>query len=663
MIKIVLIFFAIFLYANEPIKCVSTIQWPPLNFKANNKLKGIAFDYWRIVKKELNLKTECIIAKNFKEALNDIKTKKADVLLATGITEDRKKYAIFSKPYASFSFVIATKNNVGFVENLNVLKNKKVAVGKDYTAEKILRKYYPNVKLLLVKNTKEALKAVEEGKAFGAVDILPVIAYNINEHQFTTLKISGRLHQKFDIRFMVRKDYPQLVQKLNQAIDSIPQEEKIKISQKWIPIVYEKGISDAELKKYIFVAVVIFIIFVTWIILKEIETNKRKKLEIELIKAKEKAEEAEKIKSEFLANMSHEIRTPLNAMFGFIQILQEKETDKENLKYLNIIEKSGKNLLTIINDILDFSKLEAGRLNIEHIEFNPKEEIDIMHNLFAEQASQKNILLEKKEQNLKYNIISDPTRIKQVIANLLSNAIKFTPNNKHILLLVKYNEKDETLYVEVKDEGIGIQKEKLKTIFNAFSQADNSTTRKYGGTGLGLSISYKLIHLLGGELKVESEIDKGSKFYFTIPAKKAGKIKKKEIQPKQKTNKTYNYHILVVEDNKANQMFMKVLLQKLGITFDIANDGIEAVKMFKSKKFDFILMDENMPNMNGITATKKIREYEREENLDHTIIIALTANALEGDKDRFILAGMDFYLSKPLDIEKLKDILNKLEDK
>ena len=379
-----------------------------------------------------------------------------------------------------------------------------------------------------------------------------------------------------------------------------------------------------------------------------------------LMKYIQETERLSKVKSEFVANMSHEIRTPLNSMFGFIKILQEKDLDEESKKYLNIIEKSGENLLIIINDILDFSKIEAGKMGVEEIEFNPKEEIEVIHNLFASSASEKDILLELKN-NLKWCITSDPTRIKQVISNLLSNAIKFTPKHKKIILNAQYDENKEELLIEVIDGGIGIPKEKLEHIFESFSQVDNSITRKYGGTGLGLTISHKLIELLGGELKVESEVDKGSKFYFTIPAKKTKLCPKNEkIETKNILDEKFNKHILIVEDNPANQMFMKVILNKMGLTFDIANDGFEAIEKFKNNTYDLILMDENMPNMNGIEATKKIREIEKQNNLTHTIIVALTANALEGDKERFILAGMDDYLSKPLDVEKLKTILEKL---
>ena len=382
----------------------------------------------------------------------------------------------------------------------------------------------------------------------------------------------------------------------------------------------------------------------------------------EIIKTKEQlqhqileTQKVMKVKEEFLANMSHEIRTPLNAMLGFIDIIDKREKDKENKKYLNVVRKSGKQLLSIINDILDFSKIESGKLSIEKIEFNPKEEFHTIISLFEQQAYDKNINLKINFSNLDYCIIQDPTRIKQVISNLLSNAIKFTPSEKNIYCNINYNSTTEKLYVEVIDEGIGIEKEKLDKIFEAFSQADTSTTRRFGGTGLGLTISKKLVELLGGELKIESEINKGSKFYFSIPAPKTTKSVEKTTPLKSSViDKKFQGKILVVEDNKANQMFFKVILNSLGIKdIDIANDGVEAIEKVKTNNYDIIFMDENMPNMNGMEATKKIKELGIK-----TPIIAVTANALSGDKEKF-LSIMDDYLAKPIEKEKLTAVLNK----
>ncbi len=369
----------------------------------------------------------------------------------------------------------------------------------------------------------------------------------------------------------------------------------------------------------------------------------------------QKSEQASKTKSEFLANMSHEIRTPLNAILGFIDLLKENEIDKEKLKYIHTIQSSSTTLLGIINDILDFSKIESGNLNVEKIDFNTHEELETLADLFRAKASEKSVSLSFiLDKNLPKALKSDPLRIKQIMANMLSNAIKFTPRNGRIELLIKHT--NENLHISVKDNGIGIAEEQQEDIFKAFSQAESSTTRKYGGTGLGLAISSKLVKMLGGKLKLESKEGQGSRFYFEIPVS-VGKFKEQKITKDSDLQAINGKRILLVEDNKANQMFMSLILKKFGLIFDIANDGIEAVNAYKTNFYDLILMDENMPNLNGIEATKQILEYERDRKIMHTPIIALTANALKGDRERFLESGMDEYLTKPLDKEKLSFIL------
>ena len=375
------------------------------------------------------------------------------------------------------------------------------------------------------------------------------------------------------------------------------------------------------------------------------------------------AQNANKAKSQFLANMSHEIRTPLNAIMGFIELLKDDEQNGDKLNYLKTIDKSSHNLLEIINDILDFSKIESNLIDLEYRDFNTMDEFESIVELFRARVKEKNInFVVDIDTNLPKHLNSDILRIKQVIINLISNAIKFTPNNKTVVFKIKYE--NEKLNISIKDEGIGIAQDKLQTIFEPFTQADNSTTRKFGGTGLGLTISSKLIVAIGGELNVKSEINVGSEFYFTIPVKYV-EIKDETIDTLTIENKLSG-HILLVEDNEANQMFMKIILKKMGFTFDIAFNGFDALVRFprltcegNKTKYDVILMDENMPNMGGIEATKKILEIEKEYKLPHTPIIALTANALKGDRERFLSAGMDEYLTKPLNKKKLAEILSK----
>ena len=375
--------------------------------------------------------------------------------------------------------------------------------------------------------------------------------------------------------------------------------------------------------------------------------------------AKKEAEEASIQKSRFLANMSHEIRTPLNAITGFISLLNEKETDQDKLKYLNVIRNSSDLLLQIINDILDFSKIESGKMGLDPINFCPYEDLIVTGELFQTKASEEDILLKINYNNTMPKILyGDILKIKQILSNLLSNAIKFTQENSIVKCIIWYSK--GRLNIRVKDYGIGISKEKQGIIFESFTQAENSIVREYGGTGLGLAISSRLTKILGGTLTLESEEGKGSIFQLSIPLP-LGEEKKKEEKKKELSEAVHPLqgHILIVEDNETNSMFIGIILDNAGITYEIAHNGIEAVEKFQSKKYDLILMDENMPKLSGIGATRAIIEIEKQKNLKHTPIISLTANAFNGDKERFLAAGMDEYLSKPVEPNNLIQVIKK----
>ena len=375
----------------------------------------------------------------------------------------------------------------------------------------------------------------------------------------------------------------------------------------------------------------------------------------QLAKAKKAAEEATRQKSIFLANMSHEIRTPLNAITGFISLLEENETDETKLKYLKIIKNSSDSLLQIINDILDISKIESGKMKIQPVNFNPYEHLITIAELFQSKAAEKNITFEIKYNNKMPSLLyGDVLRIKQIFTNLLSNAIKFTPEGGMVKSVVWY--KNGYLHIAVKDNGIGISEEKQNEIFKPFTQADESTERVFGGTGLGLTISLQLSRMLGGELRVRSQEEQGSIFRLRIPVP-LGEEEKPHASP-EKEPTLEKGHILIVEDHEANSMFLGIILENAGLTYEIAEDGIQAIEKFKNGVYDLILMDENMPNMGGIEATKTILKIEKEQNRPHTPVISLTANALQGDRERFLDVGFDDYMPKPIEPEALLKTIN-----
>ncbi len=383
-----------------------------------------------------------------------------------------------------------------------------------------------------------------------------------------------------------------------------------------------------------------------------------KSMNAHLAHSKKVAEEATRQKSQFLANMSHEIRTPLNAITGFITLLEENETDETKLKYLKIIKNSSDSLVQIINDILDISKIESGKLKIEPYNFNPYDKLITVAELFQAKAAEKKIDFKIKYNNNMPNILyGDALRIKQIFTNLLSNAIKFTPEGSIVKCVVWY--KGEYLNIIVKDYGIGISEEEQKSIFEPFTQADGSTERMYGGTGLGLTISLELSRMLGGTLRLKSKEGKGSIFKLSVPMPRG----EEEIESSPEEALLLQGHILIVEDYEANRMFLSIILDNAGLTYEMAHDGVEAIEKFKTGNYDLILMDENMPNLGGMDATKEIMKIEQQKSLRHTPVISLTANALQGDRERFLEAGFDDYLTKPIEPELLLQTMHRLLDK
>ncbi|MCP4351072.1 MAG: transporter substrate-binding domain-containing protein [Desulfobacterales bacterium] len=712
----------------------SEVNWKPLSFADNpQRYDGMIADYLRIVSERSDLKfvfqkTE---TDTWTEVLQKYTDRKIDVVPALGKDDKIGREILLSDPFVTFPLVIVTRDDISYIKDTRELNKTKVAVGRGYTSFHFLNNNYPEIDLIETDNVEQALMKLSNGQVFAFVGHMAVAVDSIQKLGMKNLKIAGETEFYFDHRIGVDPKYPEAVSIINKALASITEQEHRAIYKKWLDVDYHKHIDYTLLWKTIGGAVIFFSVILFWnfklaklnrdLNTEIVERRKAEKIivksEKELLKAKENAEAASRSKSMFLANMSHEIRTPMNSALGFLSLaLEDTDISEKQRKYLTTSYNSSKMLLNIINDILDISKLESGRLELENMPFN-------LHTIIKETIILLDISAKNKGLSLELNIhdavpqyvAGDSGRLKQILINLVGNAVKFTEKGGVKIRISPRNEEKNIIRFAISDTGIGIPEDRLQSIFDPFTQADATMTRRFGGTGLGTTISRQLAELMGGEIWVKSEAGKGSTFYFTvntIPTDSTsldyhsiGEYSSSDKRNDPPLNESDNpslsesgdvfpdncllsksdnlsldnslfsesdnlsslgesdnsrcFRALIAEDIEENIILARIRLEYQGHTVFEARNGYEALKLFEQEAIDIVLMDVYMPEMDGLEASLQIRRLE-EGTGNRVPIIALTASVMKEDQQICLDSGIDIVVGKPVDFDELFEIMEKL---
>lgn len=631
-----------YLVQKGPIKMCVDPGWMPFErIDENGKHDGMVSALMQLMQERSGIVVTLVPTKSWDESMQKAQKRECDILTLSMKTPERLKYMDFTTPYLTYPLVIATKSKEIFVDSLDSVALKKIALVKGYAYNEILKKRYPSMQIVDVSTVEEGLNMVQADKVYGFIDTIATIAYTIQKNNMYDVKIAGKFDDTWQLSVATRNDEPLLHSIFQKAVDSLHENEKQSIYNKWISVRIEQKVDYSLIWKILLGAAFFLFLFI-------LRNRKLSVFNKQLQEAKIKAEEATQEKSNFLANMSHEIRTPMNAIIGMTYLLDQTELNGTQHDYVRKIENASKSLLGVINDILDFSKIEAGKLEIEKIPFNLHSVIENVATLVEIKANEKGLeFVVSYDHAIAMEFIGDPLRLGQILINLTNNAIKFTSKGEVGIYITKTN--TNRFLFEVKDTGIGLSEEEQARLFRSFSQADTSTTRKYGGTGLGLAISKQLVEMMNGTIWVESKVNEGSNFAFEISLEEVVKQAEDKIHFADKK-------VLIVDDTPSWQQILMRHLSGFKVDVSIASSGREALEILeKSKeKFDLILMDWKMPELDGIETAKRIRQ---ELNQDTPTIIMVSAYRQEAIVHAAKAQGINVFLQKPIDPSLLHSII------
>ncbi len=636
-------------------------DWRPFEaFTSKGQYVGIVADFLQALEQKIPIEFQPYPTATWQETLALAQQNALDVI--SGDIDDpllAKHYRPIS-PYLKSPIVIVMKGRNDFVSGLSELRSRKIAFVKGYGYGHTITRTYPTYHLQPVNSAQEALEGVAIGRYDAALLSLPKASYLIKQDNLHTLSIVGKTDLFMQVTLFVSKDKPELHQLLSLAMDSLTQEQKQAILDRWTKIEFAPKFDYILFIQVIGIFLAVVLMFFYWNrkLAREIKQRKAAETELKnkerlLQEAKEKADAANRAKSEFLANMSHEIRTPMNAIIGFTELLNEQVTEPRLKNFIRTIQSAGNTLLMLINDILDLSKIEAGKMTLQKQAINPHDLFKEIGQIFAMNMQKKGLdFLVEIDPNLPDALLLDAVRLRQILFNLLGNAVKFTDAG-HIKLSVKSMNVLEHLskldiLIEISDTGIGIPPEQQKRIFNVFEQQDGQNTHKFGGTGLGLSITQRLVDMMGGHINLESEPGKGSTFGILLPSVDIASIRHQTDDNSEPNTSKGSIHfqpasVLIVDDIEDNRALIEHNFDHSNVRVTKAENGAEAVKLCRQEPFDLVLMDIRMPVMDGYEAAQTIKTFKPD-----LPIVALTASVMEDTEEKAKRAHFDDYLRKPV---------------